>query len=132
MALDQSEIIRMAREAGLYESDDIISWPSSTALERFAALVAEATKAQPQGEPVAWVIWGEGNVPELTWDTPKPDDVANALYYTPTSVEAMRIETLEKAAKVCDEEMQGWIEFDGNCREASASKRCAAAIRSMK
>jgi hypothetical protein len=61
----------------------------------------------PQGEPVAWVIWGEGNVPELAWDTPKPDDVANALYYTPPSsqladaaVEAAIEATKEKMKKV--------------------------------
>jgi hypothetical protein len=54
---------------------------------------------EPQGEPVAWVIWGEGNVPELAWDTPKPDDVANALYYTPPSVEAAIEATKEKVEK---------------------------------
>jgi hypothetical protein len=62
-----------------------------------------------------------------------------ALYTTPPSsqladaaVEAMRIETLEKAAKVCEAEAESWNEFDEDCYEASASKRCAAAIRSMK
>ncbi len=38
----------------------------------------------------------------------------------------------EKAAKVCEKEMQAWIKFDEDCHEASATKKCAAAIRSMK
>jgi hypothetical protein len=59
--MTQDEIIRMAREAGLHKmirhkwEVEVHTETLSPKLERFAALVAEATKAQPQGEPVAWV-----------------------------------------------------------------------------
>jgi hypothetical protein len=80
----------------------------------------------PQGEPVAWVIWGEGNVPELAWDTPKPDDVANALYYTPPSVEAAIEATKAKYEKKFDEVFGELIE------KINGGMSAAAAIRSMK
>ena len=35
----------------------------------------------------------------------------------------------EACAKVCDEEAESWNEFDYACGEASATKKCAAAIR---
>ena len=56
MALDQSEIIRMAREADDY-ADDFIQMPGeyhpdwhTVRDERFAALVAEATKEKAAKE----------------------------------------------------------------------------------
>ena len=40
--MTQDEIIRMARDAGLYN----VKYPTTSEIERFAALVAKATKAQ--------------------------------------------------------------------------------------
>lgn len=51
--MTNEEIIRMAREAGFPNKDGNLDfWFNMEMLERFAALVTEATKAQPQGE---WV-----------------------------------------------------------------------------
>ncbi len=56
MKLTTDEIIRMAREAGLHKmirhdwKVEAHTETLSPKLERFAALVAEATKAQPQEE----------------------------------------------------------------------------------
>ena len=41
----------------------------------------------------------------------------------------VREDEREACAKVCDEEAESWNEFDYACGEASATKRCAAAIR---
>jgi hypothetical protein len=93
--MTQDEIIRMAREAGLvtetHGRDWIEAHEPDDCLIDFANLVAEATKAQPQGE---WV----------------------------DLIEAVRIATKEKAAKVCDE-------HDKQC---TFKHGLGAAIRSMK
>ncbi len=65
--MTQDEIIRMAREAGSVKGEHTVLnllWFEFTPdqLERFAALVAEATKAQPQGE---WVEIVDGDVHEV-------------------------------------------------------------------
>jgi hypothetical protein len=61
---------------------------------------------------------------------PPQDYIIPTIGYTQAdldaAVEAMRIETLEKAAQVCEELNKTWeIPFE-------AVDRCAAAIRSMK
>jgi hypothetical protein len=126
--MTQDEIIRMAREAGasnLHNGEWVLF--GDAALERFAALVVEATKAQPQGEPVGY--W---NGKETAWfehelcGHPAPDDCTIPLYTTPPSVEAAIKATKEKAAKVCEELAPEYEEGK------NMAVVCAAAIRSMK
>ena len=39
--------------------------------------------AQPELEPVAWMIWGKNNVPSLTFKKPSDKYVFDSLYTTP-------------------------------------------------
>jgi len=43
----------------------------------------EALAKQEQGEPVAWMVWGDNNVPSLTFTKPADKYVFDALYTTP-------------------------------------------------
>jgi hypothetical protein len=88
--------------------------------------------AQPQGEPVAWISAKESfcGFPKLLFSE-KYKDGYKPVYLTPPSVEAMRLETLEKAAKVC-EELCHPIGLEMMSDFQWASTQCAAAIRSMK
>jgi hypothetical protein len=74
----------------------------------------------PQGEPVAY-FYKDEVILAKHWTADCPPSGWTQLYTTPPSVEAMRIETLEKAAKVCEGMIDGVTTFA--C--------CAAAIRSM-
>ena len=87
--------------------------------------------AQPQGEPVAWMIEMNGKqyftaesgiVGHIKYDKEIP------LYTTPPSVEAAIEATLEKAAKVCEEIYTGEEAYGDH----PTPEMCAAAIRSMK
>jgi hypothetical protein len=87
---------------------------------------ASERMAQPQGEPVAWITEWDGKYSSgklVDWVAHARGESAKhiPLYTTPPSVEAMRIETLEKAATQC--EQLTWYED---------SEWFAAAIRSMK
>jgi hypothetical protein len=136
--MTQDEILRMAREAG---ADDLCIRYSNVFLTTFAALVAEATKAQPQdhseqhlnmvqGEPV-YAFRRKGLDDFCTCDkrrylelSDKPNLFETTIFYTtPPSVEAAIEATKEKAAKVC-EVIAG--------QNPDTALTCAAAIRSMK
>ena len=72
-----------------------------------------------------------GNVSET--DSYEPDECPFCEPNLKKTIEAMRIETLEKAAKVCEGIYPTW---DGSCIEERyaihAVKECAAAIRGLK
>ena len=40
-------------------------------------------KSQPEQDPVAWMVWGENNVPSLTFKKPSDKYVFDSLYITP-------------------------------------------------
>jgi hypothetical protein len=42
-----------------------------------------ALEQQPAGEPVAWIVWGDNNVPSLTFTKPADKYVFDALYTAP-------------------------------------------------
>ena len=56
--------------------------PVTVRYQQAIAAIKEAL-AQPEQEPVAYVIWGIGNVPNLTFDLPEDGDVYDAVYYAP-------------------------------------------------
>ncbi len=109
MKLEQHEVVRMAREAGLRQW-----WDSGNEdwngfieqLERFAALVAEAERKHIESNQ------------DLT--------IAHMVGF-----EKGKDYMKEKAAQVCDAEFEMLHKY-GRKVEAVAALNCAAAIRSMK
>ena len=88
-----TETLKLALEA-LKQIDEAMPFPvaklaQSALREALAsqgeALASEAIEqpAQPQQEPVAWMVWGENNVPSLTFTKPSDKYVFDSLYTTP-------------------------------------------------
>ena len=90
--MTQEELIDMARRAGFIDAD----WNIKIVLphlEAFAKLVAAKEREQilfaikelrgRSQEPVAWMVWGENNVPSLTFKKPSDKYVFDSLYITP-------------------------------------------------
>jgi hypothetical protein len=114
--MTQEEIIRMAREACAFEKYEIYYFTVED-LERFANLVAEATKEINIEQAVRDDIDRQFN--ELKKRDDHNDDLTIAYM---VGFEAGKEATKEKAAKVCEGmPMSNWFQSD-----------CAAAIRSMK
>jgi hypothetical protein len=82
--MTQDEIIRMAREAGILNSEVDNQVVEIEDLERFANLVAEAAKAQPQDEPVAWMRDNEDCTDCFVWE--RDEEHTIPLYTTPPVV----------------------------------------------
>ena len=55
--------------------------------------------AQPEQEPVAWMVWGEDNVPSLTFKKPSDKYVFDSLYITPPHCKPLTDEEVEKIIK---------------------------------
>ena len=95
--MTQDKTIELARQAGFRVGpsrdgpDDV--WGVGADLERFAKLVAAKEREQilfalkevrgRSQEPVAWMVWGEDNVPSLTFKKPSDKYVFDSLYITP-------------------------------------------------
>jgi hypothetical protein len=98
---------------------------------------ASEVRSTDTGEPVAWQFFQDGkwwNGSEYNCHRQNTEDAGipvRNLYTNPPSVEDMRIETLEKAAKMCDG-MSDLAERQELKPRASFYRQCAAAIRSMK
>jgi hypothetical protein len=74
LALDALE-----NHAGNYKLDDA----GCDRHEKAIKALEEALAKQEQGEPVAYVVWGDNNVPALTFTKPAKTYVFDALYTTP-------------------------------------------------
>ena len=95
--MTQDKTIELARQAGFRVGpsrdgpDDV--WGVGADLERFKKLVAAKEREQilfalkevrgRSQEPVAWMVWGEDNVPSLTFKKPSDKYVFDSLYITP-------------------------------------------------
>jgi hypothetical protein len=95
--MTQDETIELARQAGFRVGpsrdgpDDV--WGVGANLERFAKLVEAKEREQilfaikevrgRSQEPVAWMVWGDDNVPSLTFKKPSDKYVFDSLYTTP-------------------------------------------------
>jgi hypothetical protein len=97
---------------------------------------ASEVRSTDTGEPVAWQFFQDGkwwNGSEYNCHRQNTEDAGipvRNLYTNPPSVEDMRIETLEKAAKMCDG-MSDLAERQELKPRASFYRQCAAAIRSL-
>ena len=159
--MNQDEIIRMAHKAGSHEYGPLTrNWSFELSqIESFAALVAEATKAQPQGEPVADALRHAAQIVELYDDATMTGDymidstdcagILNALaeyharfYTTPPSVDAVAgsDDDTDKAAEL-GWHLQAQINAAIEATKEKAAKiadevlgenNVSAAIRSMK
>jgi hypothetical protein len=123
--MTQDEIIRMARDAGLPEAwiavSGVLKWSD---LERFAALVAEA-----KDEEIASLNQRLFEMQNAAIELSKLQQ--QGMSWTEL-IEAMRIETLEKAAKVCEAIRIERIKSEWDAGHETGCSSCAAAIRSMK
>ena len=90
----QDEIIEMARKAGFDPHDMSSDFTCNLEnINAFAKLVAAKEREQilfaikevrgRSQEPVAWMVWGEDNVPSLTFKKPSDKYVFDSLYITP-------------------------------------------------
>jgi hypothetical protein len=57
-------------------------------------------KTQPEQKPVAWMVWGENNVPSLTFTKPSDKYVFDSLYMTPPQRKPLTDEEIMNIAKV--------------------------------
>ena len=95
--MTKKEIIDMARKSDFeIHPDNLISFDGidcTSELIAFAKLVAAKEREQilfaikevrgRSQEPVAWMVWGEDNVPSLTFKKPSDKYVFDSLYTTP-------------------------------------------------
>ncbi len=142
--MTQDEIILMARKVAINgwhpERGEWFEF-NHESLERFANLVAEATKAQPQGE---WVDLSDDEIEDVARDCidwggwiskrefPEKLIAKFKEKNTPPSVEAAIEATKEKAAKMLKSHCKtnhGLMSDEGY---RMAIHHCAEAIRSMK
>ena len=90
--MNKEEIIDMVMQIGGCDRPEDDS-PALKMFVTFAKLVAEKEREQilfaikevrgRSQEPVAWMVWGEDNVPSLTFKKPSDKYVFDSLYTTP-------------------------------------------------
>ena len=54
---------------------------------------------EPEQKPVAWMVWGENNVPSLTFTKPSDKYVFDSLYMTPPQRKPLTDEEIQTIAK---------------------------------
>ena len=55
--------------------------------------------AQPEQEPVAWMVWGDNNVPSLTFTKPADKYVFDSLYTTPPQRKPLTDEQIDELSR---------------------------------
>jgi hypothetical protein len=73
-------------------------WHDEKLVDKAITAIKQALAA-PVQEPVAYVVWGENNVPMLTFSKPTDKYVFDALYYTTPPAAQRQCEGCDKIAK---------------------------------
>jgi hypothetical protein len=79
MMLARQIIWRYRHETPLGNQPHMIAHEADEAIEK----IDQALAKQEQSEPMAWMVWGDNNVPSLTFTKPADKYVFDALYTTP-------------------------------------------------
>ena len=86
-ALEQPEQEPVADVLIDHEDEDghAVIWLRDYALEngRHLLYTTPPQRKEPEQEPVAWMVWGEDNVPSFTFKKPSDKYVFDSLYITP-------------------------------------------------
>ena len=94
--MTKDEALRLALEA--LEFDSFYGTGKQEAITAIKeALMSGTDGAQPEQKPVAWMVWGENNVPSLTFTKPSDKYVFDSLYMTPPQRKPLTDEEIQDA-----------------------------------
>ena len=99
--MTKDEALRLTLEA--LEFDSFYGTGKQEAITAIKeALMSGTDGAQPEQKPVAWMVWGENNVPSLTLTKPSDKYVFDSLYMTPPQRKPLTDEEIEKMRHLID------------------------------